>query len=141
VLGHNVRPLLYTLGTVLAFFTVNIEIADYFSTPGVAALTFQFSGNFARDMSYSIAWGLFALLLLIVGIRKRIAATRYAGLALLGITVVKLFFHDLSQLDQLYRIGAFIAVAVIAILASFLYQRFLAAATKNETNTAVSPAP
>jgi uncharacterized membrane protein len=142
VLGHNVRPLLYALGTVLAFFTVNIEIADYFSTPGVAALTFQFSGNFARDMSFSIAWALFALLLLIIGIRRRIAATRYAGLALLGITVVKLFFHDLSQLDQLYRIGAFIAVAVIAILASFLYQRFLAAATKrNETNTAASPAP
>src|SRR5262245_44550964 len=141
VLGHNVRPLLYTLGTVLAFFTVNIEIADYFSTPGMAALTFQFSGNFARDMSYSIAWALFALLLLIVGIRKRTAATRYAGLALLGVTIVKLFFHDLSQLDQLYRIGAFLAVAVIAILASFLYQRFLAAATKNETNTAVSPAP
>jgi uncharacterized membrane protein len=45
---------------------------------------------------------------------------------LLGVTVLKLFFHDLSELDQLYRIGAFIAVAVIAILASFLYQRFLA---------------
>jgi len=142
MLGYNVRPLLYTLGTVLAFFTVNIEIADYFSTPGVAALTFQFSGNFARDMSYSIAWALFALLLLIVGIRKRTAATRYAGLAMLGVTILKLFFHDLSQLDQLYRIGAFIAVAVIAIVASFLYQRFLAAASKsNETNTAISPAP
>jgi len=141
VLGHNVRPLLYTLGAVLAFFIVNIEIADYFSTPGVAALTFQFSGNFARDMSYSIAWALFALLLLIVGIQKRTAATRYAGLSLLGITIVKLFFHDLSQLDQLYRIGAFIAVAVIAILASFLYQRFLAVATKDETNTAISPTP
>jgi uncharacterized membrane protein len=142
VLWQNVQPVLYTLGIVLAFFTVNIEIADYFSTPGMAALTFQFSGNFPRDMSYSIAWGLFALLLLIVGIRKRVAATRYAGLGLLGITVMKLFFHDLSQLDQLYRIGAFIAVAVIAIFASFLYQRFLAAATKNnETNTAVLPAP
>jgi hypothetical protein len=142
MLGHNVRPLLYTLGTVLAFFTVNIEIADYFSTPGVAALTFQFSGNFARDMSYSIAWALFALLLLIVGIRKRTAATRYAGLAMLGFTIVKLFFHDLSQLDQLYRIGAFIAVAIIAMVASFLYQRFLATASKsNETNTAISPAP
>src|SRR3954468_8068198 len=138
----NLQPVLYTLGIVLAFFTVNIEIADYFSTPGMAALTFQFSGNFPRDMSYSIAWGLFALLLLIVGIRTRIAATRYAGLALLGITVVKLFFHDLSQLEQLYRIGAFIAVAVIAIVASFLYQRFLAAVTKNNhANTAVSPAP
>ena len=142
VLGYNALPLLYTLGTVLAFLIVNIEIADYFSTPGTAALTFQFSGNFARDMSYSIAWGLFALLLLIVGMRKRTASARYAGLGLLGITVVKLFFHDLSQLDQLYRIGAFIVVAVIAIVASFLYQRFLAAATKNnESKSAVSAAP
>src|SRR5262249_19838836 len=119
VLGRNVRSLLYTLGSVLAFLIVNIEIADYFSTPGAPALTFQFSGNFARDMSYSIAWALFALLLLIVGMLKRAAPARYAGLGLLGLTVVKLFVHDLSQLDQLYRIGAFTVVAVIAILASF----------------------
>jgi uncharacterized membrane protein len=132
MLGRNVRPLLFTLGTLLAFLIVNIEIADYFSTPGAAALTFQFSGNFARDMSYSIAWALFALLLLVVGMRKRTASARYAGLALLGVTIVKLFFHDLSRLDQLYRIGAFTAVAVIAILASFLYQRFLAATNKND---------
>jgi len=142
VLSRSVRPLLNTLGTVLAFSIVNIEIADYFSPPGAAALTFQFSGNFARDMSYSIAWALFALLLLIIGMRKRAAPARYAGLGLLGITVVKLFFHDLSQLDQLYRIGAFIVVAVIAILASFLYQRFLAATEKNnESRSKVSLPP
>jgi uncharacterized membrane protein len=141
VLAHSALPLLYTLGTVLAFLIVNIEIADYFSAPGAAALTFQFSGNFARDMSYSIAWALFALLLLIIGMRKRAAPTRYAGLGLLGITVVKLFFHDLSQLDQLYRIGAFTVVAVIAIVASFLYQRFLAAVEKNnEPKPRISPA-
>jgi uncharacterized membrane protein len=73
VLGYNALPLLYTLGTILSFLIVNIEIADYFNTPGTAALTFQFSGNFARDMTYSIAWGLFALLLLIVGMRRRTA--------------------------------------------------------------------
>ncbi len=141
VLGPNARPLLYTLGTVLAFLIVNIEIADYFRTPGAAALTFQFSGNFARDMSYSIAWALFALLMLIVGMRKEIAPVRYASLGLLGITVIKLFFHDLSQLEQLYRIAAFVVVAVIAILASFLYQRFLAAAHKNnEPKSGISPA-
>src|SRR4030095_4900208 len=130
VLGSNVRPLLYTLGTVLAFLLVNIEIADYFSAFGSVALTFQFSGNFARDMSYSIAWALFALLMLIVGIRKRTAPVRYASLALLGVTVLKLFFYDISQLDRLYRITAFVAVAIIAMVASFLYQRFLGAAEK-----------
>src|SRR5437588_1030145 len=142
VLSRNVLPLLNTLGTVLAFLIVNIDIADYFSPPGATALTFQFSGNFARDMSYSIAWALFALLLLIIGMQRRAAPIRYAGLALLAVTVVKLFFHDLSQLDQLYRIGAFIVVAVIAILASFLYQRFLAAAEKNnESKSKVSLPP
>jgi uncharacterized membrane protein len=130
VLGHNVRPLLYALGTVLAFLLLNIEIADYFSVPGTAALTFQFSGNFARDMSYSIAWAVFALLLLIIGIRKGLKPVRYASLALLGVTVLKLFLHDLSQLEQLYRIAAFVIVAIIAMLASFLYQRFLGASPK-----------
>jgi uncharacterized membrane protein len=41
------------------------------------------------------------------------------------VTFAKLFLHDLDSLTQLYRIGAFIAVAVIAIVASFVYQRFL----------------
>jgi hypothetical protein len=139
VLSRNSPPLLYSLGTVLAFLLVNIEIADYFSLPGTTTLTFQFSGNFARDMSYSIAWAVFALLLLIVGIRKKAAPVRYASLGLLGITVAKLFFHDLSQLDQLYRIGAFIVVAIIAILASFLYQRFLATVEKNDKAKSATP--
>ena len=69
---------------------------------------------------------LFALLLLVIGIANRNAPVRYAGIGLLSVTILKLFLHDLSELDQLYRIGAFIAVAVIAILASFLYQRFFA---------------
>jgi hypothetical protein len=140
VLGRNVPPLLYGFGTMLAFLLVNIEIADYFSTPDAATLTFEFSGNFARDMSYSMAWALFALLLLIIGMRQRAAAVRYASLGLLSLTVLKLFFHDLSQLDQLYRIGAFVVVAIIAILASFLYQRFLAAAEKiNEPKSTIPP--
>jgi hypothetical protein len=133
VLKKNAPPLLNSLGTILTFVLLNIEIADYFSKPGVYELTFHFSGNFARDMSYSIAWALFALLLLIVGIRKRNKAARYASLALLGFVLLKLFFHDLSQLQQLYRIAALIIVAVIAILASFLYQRFLGQTEKPGT--------
>ena len=133
VLNKNAPPLLNSLGTILAFVLLNIEIADYFTKPGAYELTFHFSGNFARDMSYSIAWALFALLLLIVGIRKRNKAARYASLALLGFVLLKLFFHDLSQLQQLYRIAALIVVAIVAILASFLYQRFLGQTEKSGT--------
>ncbi|HEY4283716.1 MAG TPA: DUF2339 domain-containing protein [Chthoniobacterales bacterium] len=126
----NVQAMLYSLGTILAFLLLNIEIADFFSKPGAAELTFQFSGNFARDMSYSIAWSGFALLLLVIGIAKSIRAVRYASMGLLGVTILKLFLHDLSQLEQLYRIAAFIIVAVVAMIASFLYQRFFGIAEK-----------
>ncbi len=126
--GKSVPPLLYTLGTVLAFLLLNIEIADYFSEG--AALTFQFSGSFAREMTSSIGWALFALALLVVGVGKHLRAVRYAGLALLGITLLKLFLHDLLAIRALYRIGAFLGVAVIPILASVLYQRFFASEPK-----------
>ena len=125
VLGFSAPPHLNTLGTILAFFLLNIEIADYFTQPGASTLTFQFSGNFGRDMTYTIAWALFALGLLGAGIWKQQKAARYAAIALLSVALLKLFLHDLARLEALYRIGALFAVAVIAILASFAYQRFL----------------
>ena len=136
VLTIKAPALLGTLGTALAFLLVNIQIADFFADPGTAALTFQFSGNFTRDMSYSIAWALFALVLLISGLLKRIAPARYAALGLLGVTLLKLFLHDLARLAQLYRVGALLGVAVIAIVASFLYQRFTAMVARPNENKA-----
>jgi uncharacterized membrane protein len=130
VLGVNAPPLLNSLGVILAFLLLNIEIADYFTAPGAASLTFKFRGNFARDMAYTIGWALFALGLLSAGIWKGLNAARYAAIALLCITLGKLFLHDLARLDQLYRVGALLGVAVIAILASFAYQRFLPANEK-----------
>ncbi len=137
VLKTNVPPILAALGTVLAFLLMNLEIADYFTTPG-ARVRFEAGGNFARTMTYTISWALFALVLIVIGIVRRLPAARYSALGLLSVTLIKLFFHDLAHLNQLYRIGAFIGVAVIAMLASFAYQRFFTAAdkakeTKDET--------
>ena len=61
---------------------------------------------------------------------KRLRPLRFAAIALLCLALAKLFLHDLDTLNQLYRIAAFISVAVIAIIASFIYQRFLSPATK-----------
>jgi uncharacterized membrane protein len=123
---RRAAALLATLGTVLAFLLLNIEIADFFTPVGRKALTFEFSGNFGRDMTYSIAWALFALALLAAGIWKQVRPARYASIVLLVVTLAKLFLHDLANLKQLYRIGAFVGVAVVLLVASFAYQRFLA---------------
>ena len=79
-------------------------------------------GKTARDAT----WALMLPVIILVGMRIKQRAARYAGVALLGITLAKLFLHDLSDLDELYRIGAFVGVALILIAASFIYQRFLA---------------
>jgi uncharacterized membrane protein len=121
--GVNIPPTLYTLGAVLLFLLANIEIANYFGEG--ETLTFRFSGNFARDMSYTIVWSLFAFGLLAIGIWKGVRAVRYAGLGLIAAAALKLFFHDLASLNPLYRLGALFSFALIAMLGSFVYQRFL----------------
>jgi uncharacterized membrane protein len=126
--ARAVPRLLFTLGGVLAFLLLNIQIADYFS-PG-PTLTFALTGNFARDMTYSIAWALFAFVLLLIGMRSDTKVVRYCGVLLLFVTLGKLFLFDLANLGQLYRIGAFIGVALVLIVASFFYQRFLAPTAK-----------
>jgi hypothetical protein len=127
VAGISMPPLLGAGGVILLFLLLNIEIADYFTPPGARAVALGFSGDFARDMTYTIAWALFALILFIYGIWRRNRGARWPAMALLGVVLIKLFFHDLARLDNLYRVGALLGVAVIAIAASFIYQKFLRA--------------
>jgi uncharacterized membrane protein len=79
-------------------------------------------------MTYTISWSVFAFLLLVLGMFKQVRPLRFAAVVLLLVALGKLFVHDLDNLNQLYRITAFISVAIIAIVASFAYQRFLAPA-------------
>ena len=118
------RGILLGFGGVLLFLLLNIEVADFFTPPGDRCVAFNFGINFARDMTYSIAWGLFALGLLGMGIWQQARPARYAAIALLVLTLLKLFLHDLSSIGSIFRIGALIGVALIAFVASFLYQQF-----------------
>lgn len=120
----NLRALLWAFGGILLFLLVNIEIADAFTKPGQRFISTHFGGDFARSMTFSIAWALYALGLLVIGLWRRVKGARYAGIALLGFTLMKLFLHDLANIGSLYRIAAFLAVAMVALGASFLYQRF-----------------
>jgi uncharacterized membrane protein len=63
--------------------------------------------------------------LLVVGIRWSNIKVRWAALAFLVVTALKIFFMDLWKLGQLYRVASFIGLAAVLILVSFLYQRFL----------------
>jgi uncharacterized membrane protein len=125
-MGVNMPPFLNSLGVLLMFLLLNIQIADYFSTGSTITFNF-FSSSFAQDMTYSLAWGVFAIVLLVVGIGKGLSGARYASLALLSVTILKVFLHDLWRLGQLFRVASFVGLAVVLILVSFLYQKYVAA--------------
>jgi uncharacterized membrane protein len=76
-----------------------------------------------REMSRSIAWTAYAVALIAIGIRRRYAPLRYLAIAVVGVTLLKVFLVDLAELDRIYRVLTFIIVGVLLLLASYLYQR------------------
>jgi uncharacterized membrane protein len=123
---RQLRPLriLSAFGTVLLFLLLNIEIADFFATG--PNLTFAFSGaSLAQDLSYTLGWAVFAIGLLAVGVVLRSRAARMTSIALLAITVLKAFLHDLPSLGGLYRVASFALLAVSLAVVAVALQKFV----------------
>jgi hypothetical protein len=117
------RAVLATGGTLLLFLLLNVEIADYYSTG--RTLEFNFSASLAQDLTYTIAWAIFALAMLVAGIILQTRAARVAALLLLLVTILKCFLHDLARLGGLYRIGSLLGLAVSLLIVGVLLQRFV----------------
>ncbi|HEX8172057.1 MAG TPA: DUF2339 domain-containing protein [Thermoanaerobaculia bacterium] len=111
-------------GTLLLFALLNIEIADWYSVGDT--LTFNFlSSSLAQDLTYTFAWALFAIGMLVAGITLRLRGARVAALGLLLVTVLKCFLHDLGRLGGLYRVASLFGLAVSLVLVGVLLQRFV----------------
>ena len=61
--------------------------------------------------------------LLIVALRANRDRLRTAALAVLLLTVAKVFLYDLSTLTSLYRVFSFIALGLLLLTGAFAYQR------------------
>ena len=77
-----------------------------------------------RAGGISILWSLFALGLILGGIWKNVRPLRFIGLALFAIVAWKVLFIDLAQLDQLYRVVAFILLGILVLSGSFIYLKY-----------------
>jgi uncharacterized membrane protein len=110
--------------TVLLFFLLNIEIADYYSHGPVLTFNF-FSSSLAQDLSYTIGWALFALGMLVAGIVLHTRAARVAAIILLLVTILKCFLHDLARLAGLYRVVSLLGLAASLVLMGILLQKFV----------------
>ncbi len=77
----------------------------------------------ASGLVVSAWWALFAGGLVVFGFYRKLTPVRIAGLLVAGLAVVKVLFFDLANLDQLYRVGSFIILAVVLLLVAYLYHR------------------
>ena len=82
-----------------------------------------FASGLAADLAISAFWLIYAGALVAAGFRLRQRGVRVGGLVLAGFGALKIVLYDLSQLNALYRVGSFFALAVIALGVAYAYAK------------------
>jgi hypothetical protein len=87
---------------------------------------------------FPVLWGILAFLFLIIGIKKQVKTLRIIALSLLGLTILKLFIYDISNISETGKIISFILLGILILIISFVYQKIkvlvIDETKPNETN-------
>ena len=99
----KLRPTYFILGVAASAATIPVWLDSHWSTSAV--------------------WLVYGVVLMLFGFSRKLPFVRWTALVLIGITILKVFFFDLSSLGQGYRILALSILGVALLSLSFLYQR------------------
>ena len=111
-------------GGILIFAYITLEVRRAFQGETLL-LTFGTYPQNGEIYAYSVAWIVFALVLLALGIRWVSQPLRYASLAVLLVTVAKVFLYDMSDLTGLFRVASFLGLGLTLIGIGRVYQRYV----------------
>jgi hypothetical protein len=75
-------------------------------------------------LGLSILWGIYALLLIIMGIAKKKKHLRIAAIILFTVTLVKLFIYDMAHLETIAKTIVFVSLGILLLIISFLYNKY-----------------
>ncbi len=75
-------------------------------------------------LGLSILWGIYSLFMISLGFWKKNRYLRIAAIVLFGITLIKLFFFDLSHLNTIAKTIVFVSLGILLLIISFLYHKF-----------------
>jgi uncharacterized membrane protein len=110
-------------GVLLVLIILSVETFGWFDAQAALDDTDADSWRRLGQMSLSGLWAVYASVILAIGFWRNRAPLRWTALALYALTVMKVFLFDMAGLAELYRIGAFLVVAVILGVAAWAYQR------------------
>jgi uncharacterized membrane protein len=115
--------LLSTGGVILLFILLNIEIADFYASG--PEITFQFGVSLAQDLTYTIGWLIFGMLLMTATIYLHNRPGRIASISVIAVTAFKAFLYDMRSLGGLYRVVSLVGLAISLALVALALQRFV----------------
>jgi hypothetical protein len=125
--GIGLRPsqVLPAGAVILLFLLLNIEIADYYATG--PSIMFRFGVTVSQDLTYTIGWLAFGMVLLAACIYLHNRFGRVAALTLITLTTCKCFLYDLGSLGGLYRVASLVGLAMSLALVALALQKFVIA--------------
>lgn len=80
--------------------------------------------NQSDKLGLSILWGIYSLVVIVLGIWKKKKHFRIGSMIFFGITLVKLFFYDLVHLNTIAKTIVFVSLGVLLLVISFLYNKY-----------------
>lgn len=103
---------------------LHISVIWIMSSEIINWIDLAYSGSSSYKLELTILWGAYSLFLIILGIRQRKKHLRIGAISLFGITLIKLFFYDISHLDTIAKTIVFISLGVLLLIISFLYNKY-----------------
>ncbi|TWT41997.1 hypothetical protein RAS1_31240 [Phycisphaerae bacterium RAS1] len=104
---------------VVVFVLVSLEVRQWFHGSQLAGGGL----SAAERYSYSAAWVALGIALLSSGILTGSLMLRWASLAVMLLSVCKVFLYDTAALRDLYRVFSLLGLGLSLMLLGFLYQR------------------
>jgi len=113
----------YTKGftLILLFLLVSFNVRQFFH----GEILYREIITSAEIYSYSVAWLLTGIGLLVIGIMRESKMVRLASLGMMILVVGKVFLYDASELEGLYRVFSFFGLGLCLIGLSYFYTRFV----------------
>ena len=111
-------------GVLFAWFVLSVDVHQYLQH-WRSTVTGGDGSRFA-SMGLSVLWAVYAGVVLYFGFLLDSRPVRLTAQGLFGLTLVKVAFHDISQLPDFYRVAAFFVLALTMGLAAYAYQRHFA---------------
>lgn len=122
----------FALALALVLIWVTLETKRFFQGP---VLDF-WAGSDAEYYAYSVVWLISSLVLLAVGLWRKAPWLRHGALAILILTVCKVFLSDMAALGGLYRVFSFLGLGVFLVGIGYVYQRYVFTGKKDSNDAA-----